>query len=55
MNPLTLYVEALVAFCDHLNWTRIGIISDDTHYYESAAEGIQQKLLKNPKLESLPL
>ena len=43
MNPLIHYVEALVAFFDHLNWTRIGLISDDTYYYEFAAELVQQK------------
>ena len=48
MNPLTHYVEALATFFDHLNWTRIGLISDDTDYYEFAAELIQQRLLENP-------
>ncbi len=49
MNPLTHYVEALAAFLDHLNWTRIGLISDNTHYYEFAAELIQQNLLQNQR------
>ena len=30
INPLTHYVEALAAFLDGLNWTRIGLISDNT-------------------------
>ena len=54
MNPLTHYVEALAAFFDHLNWTRIGLISDDTDYYEFAAELVQQKLLENPKRRIVP-
>ena len=54
MNPLMHYVEALVAFFDHLNWTRIGLISDDTYYYEFAAELVQQKLLENSELRIVP-
>ena len=54
MNPLAHYVEALVAFFDHLNWTRIGLISDDTYYYEFAAELVQQKLLENPERRIVP-
>ena len=47
-------IEALVAFCDHLNWTHRGIISDYTYYYEFTAELIQQKLLENPKRRITP-
>ena len=54
MNPLMHYVEALVAFFDHLNWTRIGLISDDTYYYEFAAELLQQKLLENSERRITP-
>ena len=54
MNPLTHYVEALVAFFDHLNWTRIGLISDGTYYYEFAAELVQQKLLENSERRIIP-
>ena len=54
MNPLTHYVEALAAFLDHLNWTRIGLISDNTDYYEFTAELIQQKLLENPERRIIP-
>ena len=54
MNPFTHYVEALVAFFDHLNWTRIGLISDDTYYYEFAAELLQQKLLENTERRIIP-
>ncbi len=54
MNSLTYYVEALAAFMDYLNWTRVGLISDETHYYEFAAELIQQKLLENPERRITP-
>ncbi len=54
MNPLTHYMDALVAFCDHLNWTRIGLIGDSTHYYQFAAELLQQKLLENPERRITP-
>lgn len=54
MNPLTFYVEALVAFFDHLNWTRIGLISDTTQYFSFAAELLQQKLLENPGRAVIP-
>ena len=43
-----------MAFCDHLNWTRIGLISDDTYYYQFAAELLQQKLMDNPEREVTP-
>ena len=54
MNPLSHYVEALAAFFDHQNWTRIGLISDDTDYHEFAAELVQQKLIKNPERRIVP-
>ena len=41
MNPLVHYIEALVSFTDQLNWTRIGLISDGSHYHEFAAELFQ--------------
>lgn len=45
MNPLTHYVEALVSIVNQLNWTRIGLISDDTHYNQYTAELLQKHLL----------
>lgn len=54
MNPLTHYIDALVTFCDQLKWTRIGLISDDNHYYTFAAELLQQKLLENPERTITP-
>ncbi len=44
MNPLIHYIEALISFTDSLNWTRIGLISDDTHYHQFAAELLQIQL-----------
>ena len=41
MNPLVHYIEALISFTDELNWTRIGLISDGSHYHEFAAELFQ--------------
>ena len=45
MNPLVHYIEALVSFTEQLNWTRIGLISDGSHYHEFAAELFQTQLL----------
>ena len=39
---------------DQLNWTRIGLITDDTHYHLYAAEMLQKKLLENPKRSIAP-
>ena len=41
MNPVVHYIEALISFTDELNWTRIGLISDGSHYHEFAAELFQ--------------
>ena len=41
MNPLVHYIKALVSFTDKLNWTRIGLISDGSHYHEFATELFQ--------------
>ena len=41
MNPLVHYIEALVSFIDQLNWTRIGLISDGSHYHGFATELFQ--------------
>ncbi len=49
MNPLIHYTEALAVLLDQLNWTRIGLISDATPYFEFAAELLQQKLFENPE------
>ena len=54
MNPLTHYLDALVAFCDQLEWTRVGLISDDNHFYTFAAELLQQKLLVNAERTITP-
>ena len=44
MNPLVHYIEALISFTDQLNWTRIGLISDDILYYQFAAELFNRQL-----------
>ncbi len=44
MNPLTHYIDALVSLTWRLNWTRIGLISDDTLYYQFTAELLQRQL-----------
>ena len=54
MNPLVHYIEALVSFTDQLNWTRIGLISDGSHYHEFAAELFQQQLFKNYERSIVP-
>ncbi len=43
MNPLDHYIEALVTFTLQQNWTRIGVISDNTAYYRFAADRLQQQ------------
>ena len=45
MNPLVHYIKALVSFIDQLNWTRIGLISDGSHYHQFAADLFQTELL----------
>ena len=47
MNPLVHYIKALVSFTDQLNWTRIGLISDGSHYHQFAADLFQTQLLDN--------
>lgn len=54
MNPLQHYVEALVGFIGQLNWTRIGLISDDAPYHLFAAEMLEKKLLENPEVTVSP-
>ena len=54
MNPIQHYIAATVSFMDQLNWTRIGLITDDTYYHLFAAEMLQKKLLENPKRSIAP-
>ena len=54
MNPLVHYIESLVSFTDQLNWTRIGLISDGSHYHELAAELFQKQLLDDFNITVAP-
>lgn len=47
INPIQHYIDATVSFVDRLNWTRIGLITDDTYYHLYAAEMLQKRLLQN--------
>ena len=38
LKPLSHYIEAIVSFIRCWNWTRVGVIADDTTYYQLAAE-----------------
>ncbi len=38
MKPLSHYIEGIVRFIQYWNWTRVGVIADDTSYYHFAAE-----------------
>ena len=54
LRPLSHYIEALVGFFDRLNWTRVGLITDNTYYYQFAAELLQKRLLADPKNTVIP-
>lgn len=49
MNPLNHYVQALISFVDQLNWTRVALVSDNTYYYQFAAELLQMKMCESGK------
>ena len=53
-NPLEHYVDAMVSFMDQMNWTRVGLISDDAYYHLYAAEVLQKQLLTNPERTIAP-
>ena len=42
MNPLVHYIQTLISFTAELNWTRIGLISDGSIYYQYAADQLKQ-------------
>ena len=54
MNPLVHYIEALVSFTEQLNWTRIGLISDGSHYHEFATELFQTQLFDDFNITVAP-
>lgn len=55
MNPLQHYIDAVASFVDELNWTRIGLISDDTYYHLFAAEMLQKKLFEKTRQNYCPI
>ena len=44
IHPLSHYIETIVSFIDEWKWSRIGLIRDDTLYYQYAAELLYTKL-----------
>ena len=38
IHPLSHYIETIISFIDEWKWSRIGLIRDDTLYYQYAAE-----------------
>ena len=42
MNPLIHYIQTLISFTAELNWTRVGLISDGSIYYQYAADQLKQ-------------
>lgn len=54
MRPLSHYIESLVGFFDELNWTRIGLITGNSYYYQFAAELLQKRLLQDPQNIVIP-
>ena len=54
MNPLVHYIKALVSFTNQLNWTRIGLISDGSHYHQFAVDLFQTQLLDNLGISAAP-
>ena len=44
MNPVSHYAQAVINYTNHLNWTRIGLISDSTNYYQLAAQLLQEAM-----------
>ena len=50
MNPIQHCIDATVSFMDQLNWTCIGLITDDTYDHLYVAEMLHKKLLENPTI-----
>ena len=49
IHPLSHYIEAIVSFINEWKWSRIGLIRDDTLYYQYAAEMLYTKLAEASK------
>ena len=52
IHPLSHYIETIVSFIDEWRWSRIGLIRDDTLYYQYAAEMLHAKLAEASKIIS---
>ena len=55
MRPLSHYLQAIVSFIQQWNWTRIGLISDDSYYYQYAAELLMKQLSQDGNKVITPL
>ena len=53
IHPLSHYIETIVSFIDAWNWSRIGLIRDDTLYYQYATEKLHAKLAESSKTITL--
>ena len=53
IHPLSHYIETIVSFIDAWNWSRIGLIRDDTLYYQYATEMLHAKLAESSKTITL--
>ena len=50
IHPLSHYIETIVSFIDEWRWPRVGLIRDDTLYYQYAAEMLYTKLTEASKI-----
>lgn len=55
MNPLIYYIQTLISFTDYMNWTRIGLVSDNTYRHHYIAEQTQKYLLEDLGICVVPL
>ena len=49
IHPLSHYIETIVSFIGEWRWSRVGLIRDDTLYYQYAAEMLHAKLAEASK------
>ena len=49
IQPLSNYIESIVRFIEEWNWSRVGLIRDDTLYYQYSAELLHSKLVETSK------
>ena len=48
MKPLSHYIDAIALFIDRWNWTRVGLISDNSFYYHYAREVLLKRIQNDP-------